>query len=1762
MKQLIVCLTVLLCLVATQIQAQNSPQLINYQAVVRDSNGSLITNNSITLRIQILEGSTTSAPVFIENHSVTTNAYGLVTLQIGGGTVINGSLAAVNWANGPIFLKLGIDVNGGTSFTDMGTTQLVSVPYALYAETVGNTDDADADPTNEIQAISISNDTLFLTGGGFAVLPASAGPTGATGTTGAAGLDGITGPTGASGPVGATGASGGIGATGPTGTTGTAGADGPTGATGPTGANGTSVTILGSLASTGSLPGTGNPGDGYLINGDLYVWDATNNNWTNAGNIQGPQGNTGVTGATGATGIAGTDGATGATGADGITGATGATGTMGVAGATGVDGMTGATGTAGVDGVTGATGPTGADGTSITILGSLTSIGSLPGTGNPGDGYLINGDLYVWDNTNNNWVNVGTIQGPQGNTGPTGANGIAGATGATGPTGTAVVIAGQNIIISNDTISAIDTDDQTLSISGDTLFIANGNSVVLPGDDDWTVTGDTITNTASRLVVIDSSRISFANTGYSVFIGEDAGLNDDGTFNNNTAVGHWALKTNTSGALNIAIGGLSLWRNTTGSSNIAVGSSTLSKNTTGIRNTALGSTTMLNTTTGNDNVAVGNNSMNQNSTGYGNTAVGFSTMTFNRTGYFNTALGYLSGVSEDTLKYATAIGAYATSDCDFCIVLGGLYGIVSGPVQETIYPKVGIGTSAPDTTLHVVGGFRYQDGNQANGFILTSDSNGLASWQPAGADDDWTISGDTITNNAQRQLVLDGSRISFINTGRSIYLGDGTGVNDDMSNNQNIGIGYQAMTNTSTGQNNIGIGYQALYDNTTGQGNVALGYYNLANNTTGQHNTAIGYNIMNDNITGSQNVALGYSTLNYNTTGNNNIALGYGALNDNTSGNYNIGIGYDANVADTNLTNAIAIGWHAEAGKSNSLVLGGVQGVNSASITTNVGIGTTTPDTTLHVVGKFKYQDGTQADGYVLTSDADGNATWQSPGVISSDIQVEGCHQPDPNAPIRLDQRNTNYTNSLIPGGIRWQSFTCRKEGYLMQVQAQFAFPSSSWFFNGGYLRIYEGNDTSNTLLYEIRTNETTDVSNIWLTVDIPYGALQLEKDSLYSIAFEDTVDGSYGWATSNFDSYPGGQLDGTISSADFLFRTYMSGCGPASVIIPDVTNGTVNFAEVDTLFFADGTFSTTAQDDDWIIDGNNLKNANNRAVVIDSARLSFVNTGNSVFIGDSAGINDDFSNNSIIAIGTNALHSNTTGFLNVGIGPYSLYKNTTASLNVSIGPDAMYSNTVGDYNTAIGNDVLRDNTSGEYNLAAGNAAMGDNINGSENTGLGYAALTQNTSGGKNTASGSAALYSNKGGCYNTGLGYFADVASDNLTNATAIGSRARVSRSNSMVLGSIAGVNNASANTNVGIGTTSPDTTFHLVGKFKYQDGTQGNGYVLTSDSSGNASWQAPDDGDWTVNGNDIYNANSGNVGIGTPTPDNKLDVEGSIRVNDNEIYLRAGTDGNHGIGWYGSGKTWAGFNPDGPVLYGFSGGVLGTTNGGAQGVLYWNKDGNVGIGATSPNYPLDIPSTATNTIIAQIGNAYIRNRASGQFHMVNVSSTASNAGFGMNGGGLLTLGADNNDIVFYADSNASAEYMRIKNNGNVGISTDNPSAKLDVVGNAEVNGTLNVVGNTNTEGLKVGTSGTTLTSIIKVAISANINDIPGNTAVIIPFNVPGAQTGSVAYISPRDNLGGKIVVAQCWVSAADTVSVRFRNTETGAQDPPSTTFDIVVIK
>jgi hypothetical protein len=115
-----------------------SPEKMSYQAVIRNSSDVLVTNTQIGMQISILQGSASRTAVYVETQEPTTNANGLVSLEIGAGTLVSGDFSTIDWANGPYFIKTETDPDGTTgdiAYTITGTSQLLSVPYALHTKT-------------------------------------------------------------------------------------------------------------------------------------------------------------------------------------------------------------------------------------------------------------------------------------------------------------------------------------------------------------------------------------------------------------------------------------------------------------------------------------------------------------------------------------------------------------------------------------------------------------------------------------------------------------------------------------------------------------------------------------------------------------------------------------------------------------------------------------------------------------------------------------------------------------------------------------------------------------------------------------------------------------------------------------------------------------------------------------------------------------------------------------------------------------------------------------------------------------------------------------------------------------------------------------------------------------------------------------------------------------------------------------------------------------------------------------------------------------------------------------------------------------------------------------------------------------------------------------------------------------------------------------------------------------------------------------------
>ena len=455
--------------------------------------------------------------------------------------------------------------------------------------------------------------------------------------------------------------------------------------------------------------------------------------------------------------------------------------------------------------------------------------------------------------------------------------------------------------------------------------------------------------------------------------------------------------------------------NTTGDFNTASGDNSLININTGSGNSAYGDASLINNSSGDSNSAFGRWSMGNNSTGSSNSAFGFNALKTNATGSNNLAIGADADVSSANLNNATAIGANAKVDISNALVLGdnvkvgigtsspnteldinspspvlrlmstktnslasahirfgdfssgsftemgwvGLPG--SGNYLEIGSPNaiffntnfsyrmmidqsgnVGVGTSSPTEKMDVNGRIRMRTG-ALNGYIPVSDNNGVMTW----------TSPDSMIVNMNINDLNDGytdqqnNLYFFSNPSNNIIYGThnniaiGQGSLDNNSGNDNIAIGESSLTQNTTGNINVAVGTRALNGNQTGYGNSAIGYQTLEMNTTGSENTAIGQNSLPSNTTGGQNTAVGSGALISNTIGSANVAIGLNSSYKNIDGAGNTAVGYGSLFQNINGSSNATLGENSLENNqgSQNTAIGNIAGSNQSNGNQNTFIG-------------------------------------------------------------------------------------------------------------------------------------------------------------------------------------------------------------------------------------------------------------------------------------------------------------------------------------------------------------------------------------------------------------------------------------------------------------------------------------------------------------------------------------------------------------------------------------------------------------------------------------------------------------------------------------------------------------------------------------------------------------------------------------------------------------------------------------------------------
>jgi hypothetical protein len=654
------------------------------------------------------------------------------------------------------------------------------------------------------------------------------------------------------------------------------------------------------------------------------------------------------------------------------------------------------------------------------------------------------------------------------------------------------------------------------------------------------------------------------------------------------------------------------------------------------------------------------------------------------------------------------------------------------------------------------------------------------------------------TNNGNATVNLDTTQVPQLNVSNT-FLGTQTVAGNLVTTGTVIGSNFQIGSNVfafgSYASANAFLGF-AGGASATGTSNTAVGASALLEDGTGFQNTAVGASSLLVNSTGTNNTATGVSAMQANTAGSNNTASGTDALSNNTTGNNNSALGFLAgpDSAHPALNNSTAIGALASVTASNSIVLGSISGINGAGSNTNVGIGTTAPAFTLDVHGTGNFTgpvtfaasqtfpntiSGLTAGTDLTVTTTNGNAT----------VNLDTTKVPLLNASnsfVGNESVTGNVTasgNMTANGSINGSSEVLTGTGsILLRINQNSTSPNSFGIdaLNVGPsgVGVYGQANDSNGIGVEGLNNSATGGTGVFGAVNNTSGV---------GVAV-------WGRAATSTASSIGVEAEADSATGYGLYATNTAG-GMAALF-----HGGVQVT---------GDLATTGT-------------ATAGSYQIGSQLFAFGSYANyNAFLGFSGNTTSSGSYNA--AAGPLALSADTSGTNNSAFGSWAMTANTSGSANTAVGQGALINSTTTDYNTAVGYFALGLGT-GNLNTALGSQTMDGLITGNSNVDVGSRDLNSEPhfSGSFNTFIGAAG---GPGGNLNVArlsldsdvtLGAHAVVGDASFTNATisnatAIGANAEASQSNSLVLGSINGVNGAAADTNVGIGITAPMYRLHI---------------------------------------------------------------------------------------------------------------------------------------------------------------------------------------------------------------------------------------------------------------------------------------------------------------------------------------------------------------
>lgn len=838
-----------------------------------------------------------------------------------------------------------------------------------------------------------------------------------------------------------------------------------------------------------------------------------------------------------------------------------------------------------------------------------------------------------------------------------------------------------------------------------------------------------------------------------------------------------------------------------------------------------------------------------NTTGSNNTAFGDSALHTNTTGVENSAFGYraLRGSGPVTGIMNTAIGNNTLSSFETGNHNTALGGSALKSLQSGLY-NVAIGSHSMLET-------KRGDGNVAIGTsaLRTADS----------ANHNVAVGHDALyLNDSSRNVAVGFNALLFNNRNSQVAVGYRAGyLNSYLQTNPLLGVentylGYQTGYYANTGSKNVAIGCNAL---------LGTGYFNgdVPNNNSYKRNVAIGDSAMTAS-SGSDNVAIGYKALSKSDNSNSHVAVGGRALANTTSTYPNTAIGYASQ--DSNSTGGAntslgylslvknKVGYNNTA-IGNAAMYEAVNVANPAAMNDNTAVG--------NDALRFARYSGETAIGAGALRNDTGSLYNTAVGFLSMYNHLRGnSNSAFGTSALRHD--TTGVQNTAI--GVNALHFhrhgnnnTAVGFNALLNDTSGFANTAIGVSAMQGHL----SNNYNTAVGYETMSFEEKGFAN----TAMGYRALRYAKNGVENTAIgtgtiEFTDSAMYNVAVGR------GALMGKGGWYNTAVGVYASGLHPGGPSTNYYVNETTSL----------GAFA------------------------------GYRNIGNmNTFVGISAGYGasaDSLRGIENTGVGAYTLYYNTSGKSNTTLGIGSMFSNTTGSGNVAVGTRALgYSN--GSYNIALGDSAMFNNNAND-NVAMGTNSMRFNNTGAENVTAGNYTLINNTTGSRNTAIGHNALSAIQSGSSNTAIGHNTNVLSAGITNATAIGANAFVGQSNSMVLGSINGTNGATADTKVGIGTTTPDSSFSVANKFavgnsgtvQYDNSVSTMNYMFKSGetnpnrmifahSTGYPGWgmQYIDAGDkfnFVKPGGDAFTVDLYNLrtGVNTVNPDSSFSVANKFSV------------------------------------------------------------------------------------------------------------------------------------------------------------------------------------------------------------------------------------------------------------------------------------------